>query len=261
VTPLSPIRALIRAATAPSWRRFMAALEDPARAQRRVLGGIVAFSSRTKYGRHHALSSDDDYAAFSEKLPVVDYDALAPWVDEQRASEDGALCAGKVSFYETTSGSGGPAKFIPYTPALYRSFGRVFSLWLRDLLTDGPRLTTGRTWLSVSQFAPLETATARGVKVGLESDSDYAGGWLGAALKPFWVVPSSVRRLDDPLAYRDAVALHLLEDENLEIASLWNPSMLTAFLDHIAERRDILLPGLSRERRRALSCLLERGDA
>lgn len=254
-------RALVLAAARPARRRFEAALARPERAQDALLARLVDGMSRTGYGRSRGLRRGDGYAAFAAKLPVVDYDALSPWIEEQREKEAGALCPEPVLFYETSSGSSGPVKWIPYTASLRRSFGRAFLLWLGDLLRDGPRLETGRTWLSISQFAPRAERTARGVPVGLESDADYVGGWLGRMLRPFWTVPASARRLSDPLAFRDAVALRLLADADLEVASLWNPSMLTAFLEHMAARRDALLPGLPPERARRLQTLLSSGDA
>lgn len=258
---LGPARALVMAATWPSWRRFQRALADPEGAQDAVLARLVAGMSATRYGAHFGLRPTDAYEAFAQKLPIVDYDALAPWIDEQKAREERILCPTRVLFYEKTSGSSGPAKWIPYTSALYRSFGRAFALWLRDLLTDGPELATGRTWLSVSPFPSRNERTERGVRVGLESDADYASGWLGRLLLPFWTLPPSVRGLTDPLAFRDAVALHLLEDSRLEAISLWNPSMLTSVLEHVVARREALLPGLSPARARTLAPLLDAPDA
>lgn len=274
---LSLARGWVRAAAWPAWRSFRTALRDPEGAQEAVLRRVVSGMARSAYGRRHGLVAGDGYAAFRDKLPVVDYDALAPWIERQRATEERVLCPEPVRFYEKTTGSSGPEKWIPYTRSLHRSFGRLFQLWLRDLLVHGPRLETGRTWLSVSPFGLSGGRTTRGVPVGLESDADYVEGWLGAALSSFWTVPPGVRRLVAAADYRDGVAAHLLAEEGLEVISLWNPSMLDAVLAHAVARRDALLAALrarrlergglvfplraSSRRVAALESLLRRSDA
>jgi hypothetical protein len=254
-------RSIARAGIEPAWRRFEAALTEPELAQEGALAGIIAGMSLTRYGAEYGLSSGDDYSAFRMKVPIVDYSSLAPWINEQRATEERVLCVERVLFYEQTSGSSGAVKWIPYTRSLKRSFHRTFALWLRDLLVHGPDFETGRTWLSVSPFVARKTVSERGIPVGLDHDSDYIGGWLGGLLSSFWAVPASVRGIPQAEAFRDAVASHLLAAEDLEIISLWNPSMLTSFCEHIVARRETLLETQSRGRRSSLRSLLAAGDA
>ena len=141
---------LARWALRPWARRFEADLARPAAAQRAALAEIVRDVARTEYGAHHRVRAGDAYDAFCAKLPVVTYEDLAPWIERQMRHEGRALVAAPVRFYAKTSGSSGPAKYVPYTDALVRSFTRLFRLWAHDLLAHGPPLETAKTWLSIS---------------------------------------------------------------------------------------------------------------
>jgi hypothetical protein len=230
----------VRLALAPERGAFVRALGAPRAAQdgalRRIVDGLVA----TDYGRAHRLRSGDGYAAFRDKLPVVGYDDLAPWVERQMREEGSILVPGPVRVYEKTSGSSGPTKHVPYTAALCRAFDRMFRLWLADLLAAGPRLSTGRTWISVSPRLEAPETTPHGVPVGLPSDLDYlegAGGWL---LRPFLVLPAALARVRDPEAFKRILAAHLVAGRP-EVVSVWSPSFLAVLLDWITGHRDTVL--------------------
>ncbi len=238
------------AALAQAARRFERALVAPAAAQERLREQIAARLARTEYGRSLGVWSPADFA---RRVPVVDHDDLAGWLERQREHETRILCADPVLFYEKTSGSSGPAKYIPYTAALRRSFSRAFAVWAHDLIARGPRFESGRIYLSVSPSFGHEAATARGVPVGMADDRDYLDGWLRRALSPFWV-GIGLDRERDPERFKRRTAMALLACADLEVISVWNPSFLLVHLDLIAERRDLFAAGLALrgERLRAL---------
>ncbi len=248
--------------TAFSRRAFERALASPEKAQDAVLARVIAGLSETRYGARHGLRADDGYAEFAAKLPVVSYDELKPWVEEQAAFEDRALVPGPVRFYERTSGSSGGVKDIPYGDALWGTFQHAFTVWLGDLLRRGPRLETGRCWISVSPWSAGGRTTGRGVRVGLEHDGEYVRGWLGRLLSLFWTVPPGVRAVSDPEDYKRVVAAHLLADEDLEVISIWNPTLFLVLLDTMAARGAELLADAARGEVRAgdLRFALRRAD-
>jgi len=246
------MRAVVKAfgaALAPAARRFEAALADPAAAQERVRDDIAGRIARTEYGRSLGVRGLADFA----RVPVVDHDDLAGWLDRQRAEEGAVLTPDPVLFYEKTSGSSGPAKYIPYTAGLRRSFSRAFAIWAHDLIARGPRFASGRIYLAVSPSFAHEQATARGVPVGMADDRDYLDGWLRRLLSPFWV-GLGLDRERDPERFKRRTAMALLACADLEVISVWNPSFLTVHLDLIAARRDFFAAGLGLrgERLRAL---------
>ncbi len=227
-------------ALAPGRGGFARALREPRAAQDAALRPIVDGLASTHYGRAHGIRPGDGYAAFRDKFPVVEYDDLAPWVERQMREEGSILVPGPVRVYEKTSGSSGPAKYVPYTAALRRAFDRMFRLWLADLLAHGPQLATGRAWISVSPRLDTRETTPRGVPVGLASDLDYLDGTWHWLLRRFLVLPAALARVRNPEALKRVLAAHLVAGRP-EVISVWSPSFLAVLLDWIAEHRDALL--------------------
>jgi hypothetical protein len=221
-------------------RDFARALCSPRAAQDLALRPIVDGLATTDYGRAHGIRSGDGYAEFRDKLPVVDYDDLAPWVERQMREDGSILVPGPISVYEKTSGSGGPAKYVPYTAALRRAFDRMLRLWLADILAGGPPLATGRVWISVSPRLDARETTPRGVPIGLASDLDYVVGAWRWLIRHFLVLPPALARVRNPEAFKRVLAAYLVVGRP-EVISVWSPSFLTVLLDWIAERRDDLL--------------------
>lgn len=237
----------------PRGRAFRRALEDPRAAQARVRADVARDLARTAYGRSLGVTGDAD--DFSRRVPVRTWEELRPWVDRQRAEEGAVIAAEQVLFYEKTSGSSGPAKYVPYTAALRRTFSRMFMVWAHDVLTRGPELSSGRLYFSVSPSFSSTEATARGVPVGTNDDRDYLEGWLRPMLSPFVVMlPAGAARATEPAVFLRAVAEALLAAEDLEIISVWSPSFLLSVLETIRAEQASL------PRRERIAEALARGD-
>ncbi len=247
------MRAIVKAfgaALSPAARRFERALAAPAAAQLRVRDQIAAQLAQSEYGRWLGVWGPAD---FERRVPVVDHDDIGGWLARQREHEARVVTPDPVLCYEKTSGSSGPAKYIPYTAALRRSFSHAFAVWAHDLIARGPRFTTGRIYFSLSPSFAHEAETTRGVPVGMADDRDYLDGWLRRALAPFWV-GLGLDRERDPERFKRRTAMALLACADLEVISVWNPTFLLVHLELIAERRDLFAAGarLSGERLRAL---------
>src|SRR6185295_8880061 len=67
----------------PSWRRFVAAARAPEAAQGRYLRRWLRNAAATIYGSAHRAGSIDSPRQFQDRVPIVDYDGLAPYM--QRA--------------------------------------------------------------------------------------------------------------------------------------------------------------------------------
>ncbi len=235
----------------PTSRAFHAALEHPWRSQEMVLERIARHAAASEYGRMLHVQSADD---FRRRVPVVDYDALAPWLEKQRATEQRVLTDEPVLFYEKTSGSSGAAKLIPYTRSLKRSFSRMFAIWASDLVRHGPRLSRARLYFSVSPAFASGGTTEQGRPIGMQDDRDYLEGWLRHLVSPFLVDGTHAARASDAESFKWATALCLLGEPELEVISIWNPSFLQVHLAFIREHRSELLRAsrLSGMRARAL---------
>jgi hypothetical protein len=235
----------LRLTLAPISWRFQRSLRDPEKAQRRLLAKISKKLAKTEYGKHWNIETIEDFF----KLPIVDYDDLKPWIDKQKSKEGRALVSDRVLFYEKSSGSSGPAKYIPYTAALRGSFSKMFALWAHDLLSHGPRFCGGKLYFSVSPcFDPPET-TETGVTVGVEDDTDYLDGWLKGLFNRYFLSSAELSKITDPEEFKLKLCAKLISEPGLEVISVWNPSFLTIILESAEHSKDALIPLISPDRR------------
>ena len=238
----------------PLAKRFMQDLKDPKKAQEKVLKQIVKDLKLTSYGKNIGVHCID---TFKRKAPIVTYDDLEPWIAKQKRCEMNVLVNGKVEFYEKTSGSTGPSKYIPYTKSLRSSFRRMFLIWAYDILQNIPKMGSGKLYFSVSPSFDEETLTEAGVKVGLEDDADYLGRYLKTFISPFLLTPEGLRDVRRPDYFKELLCVSLIAEESLEAISIWNPSFLRVLMEWVGENQQMLIekcaPVLSRERLDALS--------
>ncbi|MEM7065909.1 MAG: GH3 auxin-responsive promoter family protein [Cyanobacteria bacterium P01_B01_bin.77] len=212
---------------APTAKRFSHTLSQPQVAQRRLQKQLFKQLMRSDYGRSLEISSIEDW----HRIPIVTYDDLSAWIEQEKS-----LTADPVLFYAKTSGSSGPAKHIPYTRALRKSFNTLFCIWAYDLITHGPRFESGKLYMCISPrlLAPGEYPE------GLQDDADYLNRWLRWLLKPFLVSPVDAHKPQLPEIFQANLCKTLLLEEHLETISIWSPSFLSVQLDYIQTHRQAL---------------------
>ncbi|OUL28135.1 GH3 auxin-responsive promoter [Nostoc sp. T09] len=227
--------------------RFQQALDDPQSMQISVQREICDHLIASEYGKALGIRSVADW----QRVPIVDYDALEPWILGHNKPQQIPLTPEPILFYEKTSGSSGVAKWIPYTQSLRRSFNQMFCVWAHDLIAYGPKFSTGKLYACISpQLNPPDSQS-------LQDDLDYLDGWLRWVLRPWLVMPNGLNRLHEPQLFKHQLALALLQAESLEIISIWSPSFLQVHLKYIQENQELLRAELhnriSRDRLQLLS--------
>ena len=214
-------------------RRWKQALKNPEIAQRNVLKRILRLQST-----HPQLTSGNwqDWQENWQSLPLLTY--------EETGLPERSLTYQTPRCYETTSGSSGAKKQIPYTPALLQSFTEMFLIWTHDVLRflkqRGTPFTGGQIYISVS---PQFKDSAE----GLADDSDYLTGFTGWLSQHYLAVPSSVRHLQHPQSFWDVVSLSLLRSPTLEIVSVWSPSFWRVLQRHMITHRERLVELLAQQ--------------
>ncbi len=221
---------LFRLLSSPAARSFARALRDPERATARLKARLAAGVARTQRGAELGVRSAADW----ERLPLVNWEELEPWISRQSASSENLLLPDPAVRYEKTSGSTGRAKLVPHTRPLLNSFTRMFLIWAHDLVSHGPSFRTGRVYFSVSPRFDELGRTASGTPIGTADDRDYLTGWSSRLFRPFWVQPS-IGQIRDPDRWRRALAEALADETRLEVISVWNPSFLLTLLDTMQE--------------------------
>jgi hypothetical protein len=232
VKPLATLANCAWLATSlPAWRRFRSALRRPAETQRRILGSLLDANSESAYGRAHGFEKIRSYAEFRERVPIVDYDDLEPWIERIMRGERSVLTCEPVTRLVPTSGSTTGRKLIPYTASFQNEINSVIGAWMVDLWREHPSVLSGPAYWSISPAIPAPTNEESAVPIGFDDDSAYLGGLKRRLAEATFAVPPELHRVSDIECSRYLTLLCLLRESELRLASVWHPSFLALLLD------------------------------
>lgn len=234
------------AAGFPARARFTRALRHPQPAQFRILQRILRCNAHSAYGRLHGFDRISDQRGFAERVPLVDYDALRPWVARVADGETNVLTSDTVRFMEPTGGSSGMSKLVPYTAALLAEFSAATMPWLCNLMVQRPALAQGRAYWSITPPGRHEKRTAGGIAIGATDDAEYFPASLRSLLRSALAVPAAVSLAPDVATCRHLTLLALLAAPDLVFISVWSPSFLALLADALDEGWPVLLHDLER---------------
>lgn len=96
-----------------SRRALEAALADPRAAQWQFLQRLLASRANTVIGRELDLGSIDSIESFRRRVPVMPYEALAPYVRRIANGEEDVLFPGRAVHFTRTTGTTGTPKDVP----------------------------------------------------------------------------------------------------------------------------------------------------
>ena len=219
------------AASVPAWLRYLRALREPEETQRQILRALLSNNAGCEYGRAHGFGEIRDYGEFRERVPIVDYDTLAPWIARIRHGEKSVLTAEPVTRLLPTSGSTGGRKLIPFTAAFQRELNAAIGPWIVDLCRAHPSVAFGPGYWSVSPAILARDGEKSAVPIGFDDDSAYLGGIRQRLVESALAVPSALRAVEDLAYHRYLTLLCLLRQRGLRFVSVWHPSFFTLLLD------------------------------
>jgi hypothetical protein len=247
-----------QAALRPAQRRFAHALSHCEAVQLSRLRTLVTANAESAYGHAHRFGTIASVRDWQDRVPIVDYETLQPWVQRAAAGEAGVLTTAPVLAFERSSGSTAANKLVPYTAALLGEFSAATAPWLSDLYTSFPALRGSTSYWSISPATRQAERTSGGIPIGLEDDTDYFGPFERFALRRMMAVPAGVARIPDMDAWADATARHLVAAGNLGLISIWHPSFFALLFDRIDTHLDDLLGELPAHRAAAIRARRER---
>jgi hypothetical protein len=225
------------------------AYQNPQITQEQVRKYLLSQSAGTAYGKYWKLNGNESYEHWKQKLPLVSYEDLEPWIQQQKKDQQPWITPGKVYCYEKTSGSSGQAKSIPYNLDLLNSFRFLFELWVWNLLSSGPRFQSAKLFFSLSwRFEdPSSTPSPSDSFSGFEDDADYLSSGMQILFRHFCCVSPLLKKIRDPFHYKRILATSLLATASLEILSLWHPSYFLVLLEFIQNHKSLLLDDLHKQ--------------
>ncbi len=88
---------------------------QPAKFQHATLSRLIGDASNTVFGKDHDFSAIKNHADFKKQVPIRDYEALKPYIDQMVEGKPDVLWKGKPVYLAKTSGTTSGTKYIPIT--------------------------------------------------------------------------------------------------------------------------------------------------
>ncbi|WP_044202300.1 GH3 auxin-responsive promoter family protein [Flammeovirga sp. OC4] len=89
--------------------------KNPSRSQDKVFQSLIQGAKNTAFGKDHNFGDIRNYDDFKKNVPIVDYEALRPYIDRIIKGENDILWKGAPVYFAKTSGTTSGAKYIPLT--------------------------------------------------------------------------------------------------------------------------------------------------
>ena len=199
--------------------RFMDQSTNFQQIQFGILKQYLKRSEKCFYGKLYRFSTLNNYIDFADRVPLSTYEDLEPYIQRMRQGEKDILFPGKPLFFETTSGSSGAVKYIPYNNALKNELSNAIAPWMWDLYRQDPKIFSGKFYWSISP--PLkETLTPT------QKDSAYFHPLQAFMLNKLFAVPENITAITDPHQFYLKTWTYLLNCKNLSFISCWSPLFL-----------------------------------
>ncbi len=90
-------------------------VDNPVAAQQKVFKQLLCQAKNTEFGKDHNFESIKTFEDFAKNVPIRDYEALKPYVDQVVKGNENVLWSGKPLYFAKTSGTTSGAKYIPLT--------------------------------------------------------------------------------------------------------------------------------------------------
>ena len=90
-------------------------VNNPVETQKKVFLHLIKEAKNTHFGKDHDFEKIKTTTDFAQQVPVRDYEALKPYVDQVVNGAENILWKGKPLYFAKTSGTTSGAKYIPLT--------------------------------------------------------------------------------------------------------------------------------------------------
>ncbi len=81
--------------------------------QQAILQSLLKASGSTVFGKDHHLKEVKDHIAYTQAVPLRDYEAFKPYIEQIKEGHQNVLWKGKPIYFAKTSGTTSGAKYIP----------------------------------------------------------------------------------------------------------------------------------------------------
>ncbi len=216
---------------------------DTAARQENWLFDCLHRNRATDYGKQYHFDTIRSIRDFCERVPVISYEDVEPYIQRMSDGEADVLFAGLPIAFERTGGSTRGSKLIPYSPHSLEDFQAALLPWLGNSIRQF-NIRSGAAYFAISPATRQAVVSASGISIGLP-DGAYLGADALAEFEQISAVPAWVGSLRDVTEWQLATLYWLLRREDLALISVWSPTFMLTLLDAL-EKRSEELAGLLR---------------
>lgn len=83
--------------------------------QDKILQELLKTGQKTVFGADHRLAEVSDHTSFRQAVPIRDYEAFKPYIEQVKAGKHNILWKGQPIYFAKTSGTTSGVKYIPIT--------------------------------------------------------------------------------------------------------------------------------------------------
>jgi hypothetical protein len=217
----------------PSAKQFRQAMLEPRVAQERILMDFLQRNKNTQFGKKYGYASIKSVTDFRERVPQQCYEQFESPIEAIKKGQDNVLSADKTTFFETSSGSSGPVKYIPYNKKFLSEFRESISIWMYDLFMNRPELMKGSQYWSISPILREKKFTEGNIPIGMVDDSEYLGKFSQHLIGPNLAISSKIASNFHPDDWQINSIKQLMTCKDLRFISVWNPSFLISLMQYL----------------------------
>ena len=220
----------------PALARFNARCQHPMAEQEKLLRALLRENAPTELGRRHDFASIETFSRFQKQVPITEYDDIAPYVEASRHGRPAQLTRARPVFYAMTSGTTGPAKYIPVTEASRHAKSQLMRLWLSGVLRDHPAIMDG---VILQPASPeVEQHAPDGTPCGSEAGHAYRN--MPKVLRGMYPVPYEACEIRDYDA-RYYALLRVAVMHAVKVIGTPNPSTILLMTRQLGARTEQLV--------------------
>ncbi|MEQ8337141.1 MAG: GH3 auxin-responsive promoter family protein [Cyclobacteriaceae bacterium] len=214
-------------------------MKYPEEVQMELLMNLTRKASRTDYGKKYGFESIDNYEDFKNRVPVVNYEAIYPFIDRLMKGDQNVLWPSEIRWFAKSSGTtNARSKFIPVSnEALeechYKGGKDLLSIYVNNFpeskMFTGKNLVIGGSQ-QVNQFD--------------ENARSYYGDVSAVLLKnlPFWAqmvrTPTlEIALMDEWEEKIEKMARHTAEENVTSMSGV--PTWMVVLLERIIELKGV----------------------
>ena len=205
--------------------------QNPIKTQEKVFQNLISEAKNTAFGKDHQFASISNYEDFKSKVPVVEYEALRPYVERVIAGENDVLWKGRPLYFAKTSGTTSGAKYIPITkesmPTHIKSARNAILLYIAE--TGDTSFVDGK--MIFLQGSPI-LKDQKGIKLGRLSGivAHYVPKYLLKNRLPSW----ETNCIQDWETKVDAIVEETLQEDMTVISGI--PSWVQMYFEKLHEK-------------------------